>query len=57
MGILNLTNTVPSLNAPVLAVWLVPRHGFPTLFAVLAALMVAATICLAMVRTDHQLRR
>jgi hypothetical protein len=57
MGILNVTNTFPSLVAPVLAVWLVPRHGFPTLFAVLAALMVAATICLAMVRTDHQLRR
>jgi MFS family permease len=55
MGILNLTNTLPSLIAPVLAVWLVPGHGYPTLFAVLAALMVVATICLALIRTDKQL--
>ena len=55
MGILNLTNTFPSLIAPVLAVWLVPGHGYPTLFAVLAALMVVATICLALIRTDKQL--
>jgi MFS family permease len=54
MGILNLTNTFPSLIAPVLAVWLVPGHGYPTLFAVLAALMVLATICLALIRTDKQ---
>ena len=54
MGILNLTNTLPSLIAPVLAVWLVPGHGFPSLFAVLAALMFVATICLALIRTDKQ---
>jgi MFS family permease len=53
MGILNLTNTFPSLIAPMLAVWLVPGHGFPTLFAVLAALMIVATILLALVRTDR----
>jgi len=54
MGILNLTNTFPSLIAPVLAVWLVPGHGFPTLFALLAGLMVISTICLALVRTDKR---
>jgi MFS family permease len=55
MGLLNLTNTFPSLIAPVLAVWLVPGHGFPSLFALLAALMIVATICLALIRTDRQL--
>jgi len=55
MGILNLTNTFPSLIAPVLAVWLVPGHGFPALFVVLAVLMVVAMICLALIRTDKQL--
>lgn len=49
MGILNLTNTFPSLIAPVLTVWLVPGHGFPALFAVLAATMAVATICLALI--------
>ena len=57
MGILNLTNTLPSLIAPVLAVWLVPKHGFATLFALLAGLMVVATACLALIRTDKQLVR
>jgi len=55
MGILNLTNTFPSLIAPVLAVWLVPGNGFSTLFAVLAGLMVVSIICLALVRTDERL--
>ena len=55
MGILNLTNTFPSLVAPLLAVWLVPGHGFPTLFVVLAALMAVATACLALVRTDKRI--
>lgn len=55
MGILNLTNTFPSLIAPVLAVWLVPGHGFPALFVVLAVLMVVAMICLVLIRTDKQL--
>ena len=52
MGILNLTNTFPSLIAPLLAVWLVPGHGFPTLFAVLAGLMGVAIVLLATVRSD-----
>ena len=42
-------------SAPVLAVWLVPGHGFPTLFVVLAALMAVATVCLALVRTDKRI--
>ena len=54
MGILNLTNTFPSLIAPILAVGLVPGHGFPTLFVVIALLMVVAVICLGMIRTDRQ---
>ncbi len=49
MGLLNLTNTLPSLIAPVLTVGLVPSHGFSTLFAVLAATMAVATLCMALI--------
>jgi MFS family permease len=54
MGILNLTNTFPSLIAPILAVGLVPGHGFSTLFVVIALLMVVAVICLGLIRSDRQ---
>jgi MFS family permease len=54
MGILNLTNTFPSLIAPLLAVWLVPGHGFVLLFWVLAGLMMLASICLLLVRSDNR---
>ena len=53
MGVLNLTNTLPSLIAPLLAVWLVPGNGFVALFCVLAGLMGIASIFLLMVRTDE----
>lgn len=53
MGVLNLTNTFPSLVAPLLAVWLVPGNGFVVLFCVLAGLMGIASIFLWMVRTDE----
>jgi MFS family permease len=53
MGVLNLTNTFPSLIAPLLAVWLVPGNGFVVLFCVLAGLMGIASIFLLMVRTDE----
>lgn len=48
MGLLNLTNTLPSLIAPILTLWLVPRHGFPTLFTTLAALLGLAMVCLVL---------
>jgi MFS family permease len=54
MGVLNLTNTFPSLIAPLLAVWLVPGHGFVLLFCVLAGLMALASVCLLLVQTDKR---
>ena len=54
MGVLNLTNTFPSLIAPLLAVWLVPGHGFVLLFCVLAGLMVLASVCLLLVQSDKR---
>ena len=38
LGVFNLTNTVPSLIMPWLAVMIVPQLGFPTLFGLLALL-------------------
>jgi MFS family permease len=53
MGILNLTNTFPSLVAPLLAEWIVPGHGFVMLFCALAALMGLAMMFLWVVQTDR----
>lgn len=47
LGFFNLTNTVPSLIMPGLALALVPIFGFPTLFAVLAGLVAVAAALLA----------
>lgn len=54
MGVMNLTNTLPSIVAPVLAVWLVPGRGFGPLLVVLAGALVVAAICVLLVRTDAQ---
>lgn len=54
MGILNLTNTLPSIIAPLLAIWLVPGRGFSLLLTVLAGMLVLSGLCVALVRTDQQ---
>lgn len=46
LGIFNLTNTVPSLVMPWLAVALIPRLGYTALFWVLAALALIAPLIL-----------
>lgn len=46
LGIFNLTNTFPSLIMPWLTLALVPAYGFNTLFMLLAALALVATILL-----------
>ena len=47
MGVFNLTNTLPSLVMPWLTLALVPEFGFIALFALFAALSVAAGVLLA----------
>ncbi len=47
LGVFNLTNTVPSLVMPVLAISLVPVFGFAGLFATLALFAIASAILLA----------
>ena len=53
LGLFNLTNTVPSLIMPWLAIALVPRFGFGALFFVLAAL---AAIAMALLLTISRTR-
>lgn len=53
LGLFNLTNTIPSVLSPLLALTLVPRHGFGGLMLVMAGLVVAAAILTAMVRRDR----
>lgn len=47
LGLFNLTNTVPSLIMPWLAITLVPLFGFQALFAILAVLALGAGIMLS----------
>lgn len=54
LGVLNLTNTLPAIVAPLLALWLVPGRGFAGLLAVLAGLMLLASLCTLLVRHDAQ---
>ena len=54
LGVLNLTNTLPSIIAPLLAVWLIPGRGFGLLLALLAGLLVLSAFCVAFVRADRQ---
>ena len=52
MGVINLTNTIPAMIAPLLAMWLVPGRGFEPLLGMLAMLMVLAGGCILLVRSD-----
>jgi hypothetical protein len=52
LGVLNLTNTLPNLIAPALAIWLVPGRGFAPLLTLLAVLMMVAGICILFIRKD-----
>ena len=54
LGVLNLTNTLPSLIAPLLAIGLIEGRGFASLLLALAALLVAAACCVLFVRTDKR---
>lgn len=54
LGLFNLTNTVPSLIMPGLAIGLIPVFGFRILFLLLAALAIAAaTLLTALIRTSR----
>ena len=52
LGVLNLTNTLPNLIAPALAIWLVPGRGFAPLLTLLAVLMMVAGLCILFIRKD-----
>ncbi|TFI59724.1 MFS transporter [Sphingomonas parva] len=54
LGLLNLTNTLPAIIAPLLAVSLVPGHGFDLLFEALAGLTLLAALLVLLVRRDRQ---
>lgn len=54
LGILNLTNTLPAMIAPLLAVWLVPGRGFGPLLAMLAGSMLVAAVLVSLVRSPAQ---
>lgn len=54
LGLFNLTNTLPALISPLLAIWLVPAGGFGTLMAVLAALTTIAGGFILLIREDAQ---
>ena len=56
LGVLNLTNTLPNIIAPALAVWLVPGRGFGPLLTLLAFLMLLAGLFVLMVRSDTSVR-
>ena len=56
LGILNLTNTLPNLIAPALAIWLVPGRGFAPLLTLLALLMLLAGLSIFFIRNDASKR-
>jgi len=51
LGLFNLTNTIPSLIMPWLTIFLVPTHGFSTLFLILAALALCSAGMLFTLKT------
>lgn len=53
LGILNLSNTLPAIVAPVLAVSLVPAQGYASLLGLLAALLLLAALIIFFVRSDE----
>jgi MFS family permease len=54
LGVINLANTIPSVIAPLLAIWLVPGRGFGPLLALLTFLMLLAATCILFVSRDEQ---
>ncbi|WP_331043524.1 MFS transporter [Sphingomonas sp.] len=52
LGILNLANTLPSVAAPLLTLWLVPHYGFAMLIRLLALAVLLAGVCVLLVRRD-----
>jgi len=54
LGVLNLTNTLPAIVAPLLAIWLIPGRGFGPLLTLLTGLMLLAGCCILFVRHDAQ---
>lgn len=54
LGLLNLANTVPAMIAPLLAIWLVPEHGFAPLFVILAGMTLLGGVCIHFVQHDEQ---
>ncbi|WP_374942959.1 MFS transporter [Sphingomonas sp.] len=52
LGILNLANTLPSVVAPLLTLWLVPNYGFAAMFRLLAVALVIAGGCILLVQRD-----
>jgi len=54
MGLLNLTNTLPAVVAPLLTIALVPHHGFAVLLEVLSLLAILASISILLIRNDRQ---
>jgi MFS family permease len=53
LGLFNLTNTLPSILSPLLAIALVPGRGFGMLMATLAVLTTLAAMLIAMVRSER----
>jgi MFS family permease len=51
LGIFNLTNTIPAMISPLLAFWIVPKHGFQPLMAALSIMVLASATMLLLVRT------
>jgi MFS family permease len=56
LGLFNLTNTLPAILSPLLALTVVPRIGFPGLMATLAVLTLVAALLLVLVRTEDSAR-
>ena len=54
LGVLNLTNTLPAIIAPLLAILLVPGRGFGLLLGLLAGLTVLSAGCVLLLRHDRQ---
>lgn len=54
LGVLNLSNTLPAMVAPLLAIWLVPGRGFAPLLLYLAVLILMAGFCILFVARDAQ---
>jgi MFS family permease len=54
MGVLNLTNTLPAVVAPLLTMAIVPHYGFAILLQMLSGLALVAGACILLIRHDSQ---